>query len=86
LVEVTPTPKPSIWDHKPWWCQPWSIVLTGLVAVSASWMVLHRWWVSVPVLLAVLLWWTVFLILVPAAYSNQQTESSDWRGRGSVDE
>jgi hypothetical protein len=49
-------------------------------------MVLHRWWVSVPVLLAVLLWWTVFLILVPAAYSNQQTESSDWRGRGSVDE
>jgi len=85
LVEVTPTPKVSIWDHKPWWCQPWSIVLTGIVAVAASWMVLHRWWVSLPVLVAVLLWWTVFLILVPAAYSNQQTDPPEWRGPGSMD-
>jgi hypothetical protein len=85
LVEVTPTPKVSIWDHKPWWCQPWSIVLTGIVAVAGSWMVLHRWWVSLPVLVAVLLWWTMFLILVPAAYSNQQTDPPEWRGPGSMD-
>ena len=84
MVEVTPTPKVSIWDHKPWWCQPWSIVLTGIVAVAGSWMVLHRWWVSLPVLVAVLLWWTVFLILVPAAYSHHQADPPEWRGPGSM--
>lgn len=84
MVEVTPTPKVSIWDHKPWWCQPWSIVLTGIVAVAGSWMVLHRWWVSLPVLVAVLLWWTVFLILVPATYSYRQTDPPEWGGPGSM--
>ena len=23
----------SLWDHKPWWCQPWSILLTGVAVV-----------------------------------------------------
>ena len=81
---MTPTPKVSIWDHKPWWCQPWSIVLTGIVVVATSWMVLHRWWVSLSVLVAVLLWWTIFLILVPAAYSHQQADPPEWRGPGSM--
>jgi len=82
---VTRTPKLSIWDHKPWWCQPWSIVVTGIVAVASSWIVLHRWWVSLPVLMAVLLWWTVFLVLVPAAYRNQQTAESESGGPGATD-
>ncbi|MEX1323347.1 MAG: DUF6737 family protein, partial [Synechococcaceae cyanobacterium] len=33
---------------KPWWCQPWSIVLTGLSGIGASWLVLHRWWITAP--------------------------------------
>ena len=59
---------PSLWTSKPWWCQPWSIVATGLVAMAGSWIVMHRWWITVPVSLAVVLWWAVFLVLVPRAY------------------
>jgi hypothetical protein len=54
--------------HKPWWCQPWTIVLTGLAVVSGSWLVLQRWWITAPLSLAVVLWWLVFLVLVPRAY------------------
>ena len=26
----------DLWSHKPWWCQPWSILLTGVVLVGGS--------------------------------------------------
>nr|WP_306465771.1 DUF6737 family protein [Spirulina major] len=26
----------NFWDYKPWWCQPWSILLTGGVAIAGS--------------------------------------------------
>ncbi|MEX1316620.1 MAG: DUF6737 family protein [Synechococcaceae cyanobacterium] len=56
---------------KPWWCQPWSIVLTGLSGIGASWLVLHRWWITAPATVVVLLWWWLFLVLAPAAYRRQ---------------
>ncbi len=59
-----------IWDYKPWWCQPWSIVLTGVAIVAASWFGLHRWWVSGLVALPVLVWWTIFLVLYPRAIAQ----------------
>ena len=64
-------PPVSIWSIKPWWCQPWSIVLTGVAVVLGSWLLWSRWWVSVPVGVAVLAWWGLFLVLVPAAYRDQ---------------
>jgi len=76
---MTSTHQDSIWEHKPWWCQPWSIVLTGMVAVAASWWLLHRWWVSLPVLVAVLFWWMLFLVLVPSAYNDQNSKSIETR-------
>jgi hypothetical protein len=57
-----------MWQQKPWWCQPWSIVLTGVGVVGGSWWLLERWWVSAPLAMAVLLWWWLFLVLAPAAY------------------
>ena len=36
--------------------------------MGVSWLLLHRWWVTAPVAAAVLLWWALFLVLVPAAY------------------
>ena len=60
-----------IWSHKPWWCQPWSILLTGMVAVGGSWWLLQRWWISAPLAVAVLLWWWLFLVVVPAAYQAE---------------
>lgn len=58
----------DLWALKPWWCQPWTILLTGLVVPAASWLVLHQLWITLPVIVGVLLWWFLFLVLAPAAY------------------
>jgi len=62
----------AFWSLKPWWCQPWSIVLTGLVGSFGSWLLLHRLWITLPITLAILAWWMLFLVLVPAAYRRQE--------------
>ena len=64
----------TIWQHKPWWCQPWSIVLSGVAAVAGSWLLLHLWWISAAVAAVVLVWWWLFLVLVPAAYQRGELD------------
>ncbi|BAC89987.1 DUF6737 family protein [Gloeobacter violaceus] len=55
----------SPWRFKPWWCQPWSIALTG-----CSWMALTYWvlglsvWWGVAVA-PVVVWMGYFLFLWP---------------------
>ncbi|NEP19640.1 MAG: hypothetical protein F6J97_22575 [Leptolyngbya sp. SIO4C1] len=67
---LTPSSPPaSLWQLKPWWCQPWSILLTGIAVPTLSWVVLHRLWLSLPIALGVLLWWFLFLYLVPRQYA-----------------
>jgi hypothetical protein len=61
----------ELWAVKPWWCQPWSIVLTGCVLPAASWLLLGRWWITAPLLTGVLMWWWLFLVVVPRAYREQ---------------
>lgn len=61
----------DLWDEKPWWCQPWTIVLSGVVAIAGSWLLLHRLWVTIPVVGIVLAWWMLFLVIAPVAYRNQ---------------
>ena len=60
------------WNYKPWWCQPWSILLTGIVLASASWIITKIVWVAVLVSGAILAWWTYFLILWPRLISNSE--------------
>jgi len=67
-------PAESIWALKPWWCQPWSIVLTGLMVPTASWLLLQRWWITGPLAAGVVVWWWLFLVLVPRAYQHDQSE------------
>ena len=62
------TAPPDIWSHKPWWCQPWSILLTGVALVAFSWVLLRLWWITAPLTAGVLLWWWLFLVLAPASY------------------
>ncbi|KAL6893717.1 hypothetical protein ACP4OV_007815 [Aristida adscensionis] len=31
----------SVWDTKPAWCQPWTILLSGTLAVACSWVLLQ---------------------------------------------
>ena len=64
----------SLWHSKPLWCQPCTILLTGLLVIAASWLLLQRWWISAPVALGVLLWWWLFLVAVPRAYQAELKE------------
>ncbi|MEO0541835.1 MAG: DUF6737 family protein [Cyanobacteria bacterium P01_A01_bin.105] len=62
----------SLWQLKPWWCQPWSIVLTGVAVPVGVWLLFHRLWLVVPVGAVIVLWWTVFLYLVPRQYAAER--------------
>lgn len=57
----------SPWSYKPWWCQPWSILLTGITLISASWLLFKTLWVTIVVSLPVLTWMVFFLIIWPKA-------------------
>ncbi len=69
----------SIWQMKPWWCQPWSIVLTGVAIPTGSWLLLHRLWITLPVAGVMALWWVLFLGLVPAQYAAAVRENAQMR-------
>ncbi len=71
----------SMWEAKPWWCQPWSIVLTGVAIPLGSWMLLHQWWITLPVASVMAVWWLLFLVLVPAQYTAAVREH---REKGTV--
>jgi len=69
------TPPGSVWDLKPWWCQPWSILLTGILMIAGSWLVLHLWWLTGGVSVVIAAWWLLFLVLMPTAWKDSQTGS-----------
>ncbi|KAJ7538939.1 hypothetical protein O6H91_11G069400 [Diphasiastrum complanatum] len=60
----------SVWDTKPAWCQPWTIILTGLVIVSGSWLLFHLVVVTAVLAFLVAAWWFIFLYSYPLAYSE----------------
>lgn len=71
-------PIDSLWNHKPWWCQPWSILLTGVAVVTFSWVLLKLWWLSLLIACGVVAWWALFLVLVPRAWrASIETERRD---------
>jgi hypothetical protein len=62
---MNPEKPDTVWNHKPWWCQPWSILLTGIGIISTSWLLFKLIWVSVLVAIPILVWMGFFLILFP---------------------
>lgn len=66
----------EFWKQKPWWCQPWSILLTGSLAILLDWLAYQELslplWLTLPVLLLILAWWLLFLVLVPSAYQGEK--------------
>lgn len=60
----------NIWHYKPWWCQPWSILLTGIVAMSSSWLLFQKFWLTIGLILLILSWWYYFLIFVPKLFQE----------------
>jgi hypothetical protein len=55
----------SPWKYKPWWCQPWSIVLTGVTLVSGIWLIFKIVWLTILVAIPLLLWMGFFLLIWP---------------------
>jgi hypothetical protein len=66
----------NLWEHKPWWCQPWTIILTGIIIIVGSWLIFHALWLTVPVGILIVLWWTYFLIVVPRMLAAQDLDRS----------
>ena len=56
---------PSIWNYKPWWCQPWSIILTGIALIGGSWLLLLNLWITSFVAIPVLIWMIYFVLIFP---------------------
>ena len=71
----------SVWDYKPWWCQPWSILLTGVILIGGSWVVFKTIWVTVLVAIPILTWMGFFLLIYPRSMAEsgllQVQEESD---------
>lgn len=55
----------SPWSYKPWWCQPWSILLTGITLISGSWLLFKTLWVTIIVSIPLLIWMGFFLLVWP---------------------
>jgi hypothetical protein len=55
----------SVWNYKPWWCQPWSILLTGVTLISGSWLLFKTLWLTILVAIPLLTWMTFFLLIYP---------------------
>lgn len=66
----------NIWNYKPWWCQPWSIILTGITIVSGCWFLTRIWWLTIALSVLISLWWGYFLILYPRAIKQLYANSS----------
>ncbi|KAL0746336.1 hypothetical protein Bca101_028338 [Brassica carinata] len=64
----------SVWDTKPSWCQPWTIMVTGLSIVACSWVILHSVLVSSLAVGLVGAWWYIFLYSYPKSYSEMIAE------------
>ncbi|NES91954.1 MULTISPECIES: DUF6737 family protein [Okeania] len=53
------------WNYKPWWCQPWSILMTGITIISSSWLVFKIVWLTVIISIPILTWMGFFLVVWP---------------------
>lgn len=65
------------WAYKPWWCQPWSIVLTGIGFIAGSWFMFKMLWLTLLVAIPVLTWMGYFLIVYPKAFEAFMDEQGD---------
>jgi hypothetical protein len=57
--------KVSVWDYKPWWCQPWSIFLTGIALIGGSWFLFEKYWLTGLVAVPIGIWMGFFILIYP---------------------
>ena len=69
-----------IWQYKPWWCQPWSIILTGIAIITGSWFILHNAIVTALASIAITVWWVYFLIIYPRMMAEMIDQNNNSNG------
>ena len=62
--------KNDIWNLKPFWCQPWSIISFGILVLIFSWILFSNVIISSILGFFIIIWWILFLILVPNSYQG----------------
>lgn len=62
----------DLWQFKPWWCQPWTIILTGIIIITGSWLIFHKIWLTLIVGIPIVVWWAYFLVLVPRLIASRK--------------
>lgn len=67
----------SVWKTKPFWCQPWTIVLFGVFCVSLPTLAFDWKFVSVAVAVPIAAWWYIFLYLYPKSYASSSFEEKE---------
>jgi len=58
------------WQEKPFWCQPWSIILTGLFIIITAFTFLHNIIIESLVSIFIIAWWYLFLFIAPQTFDK----------------
>ncbi|WP_218080056.1 DUF6737 family protein [Anthocerotibacter panamensis] len=64
--------KKSVWSQKPWWCQPWSILLTGSVLLGGLYRLGGLSWLTLLGGFPIVVWMVFFVGIYPALYARAQ--------------
>ncbi|GBF81033.1 DUF6737 family protein [Aphanothece sacrum] len=70
MDEISDPKSLNIWDYKPWWCQPWSILLTGIIIVSGGWFITRILLLTVILSVLIVVWWGYFLMIYPRLFKE----------------
>ncbi len=65
------------WSEKPFWCKPWSILLSGIIFLYILFSYVQLLWIKITATLLILSWWILFLFLVPVAYESNLRATKD---------
>ncbi len=74
--EESISPFHMYWKVKPFWCQPWSIVLTGILILLTLYTISSNIYLRVLGSLTLFAWWYLFLYLAPISYNDYLISSN----------
>jgi membrane protein YdbS with pleckstrin-like domain len=67
----------NVWNYKPWWCQPWSILLTTVTIISASWLIFKIIWLTIIIAIPILTWMIFFIFIYPKLITSSGILNSE---------
>jgi hypothetical protein len=70
LREVGNEDEPNVWQTKPAWCQPWSIIGSGMFIIAAPTVFFHLAWLSALFAIPIGAWWYLFLLVYPEQFKQ----------------